>query len=265
MTSTPQDPPSPAKPGDLFATTRWSQVVAAADPRSPESHRALSLLCESYWPPLYAYVRRRVSDAHEAQDLTQEFFARLLDKNYLEVARADRGRFRAFLLTAIRNFLANEWDRARALKRGGGRTPLSLDFAREERGLDPEDANAATPEDQYERHWAVTVLQRVLVQLEQEFRQRDRQREFASLRAFLTDEQERGAYGEAARSLGTTEGAARMAAYRMRTRYRELLRQEIAQTVTDPADVDDEIHRLFAAVRVAGPADPPAESPPKSP
>lgn len=232
-----------------FDTTRWSQVLAAGRSGTPESARALSVLCRIYWPPLYGYVRRRVDDPEEARDLTQEFFTRLLEKNVVADADAGRGRFRAFLLTALRNFLANEWDKARAAKRGGGRRPLSFDFEAKERARAPEPADGATPERLYERQWAVSVLERTVDRLREEYRARGREERFERLHAFLTDGPAADQQRELAAVLGTSVVSVQRAVRRMRSDYRRLLRDEVAQTVLDPADVDAELRDLFEALR----------------
>ncbi len=230
-----------------FATTHWSLVLTAAKD-APDASEALATLCQNYWRPLYAYVRRRVADAHEAQDLTQAFFERLLERNYLAEADPQRGRFRAFLLTAFKHFLSKEWAKARTIKRGGDRLVFSLDFASEDSRMGIEPVDHLTPEQIYEQQWAMTLLERVVLRLEQEWNHARKDREFQTLKPFLIGSQQRG-YSEAAKELGTTEPAARMAASRLRKRYRELLREEIAQTVATKEDVEDELRRLFTIFR----------------
>lgn len=241
---------------ESFDTTRWSRVIAAGRRSSPESAEALSLLCRTYWHPLHAYVRGRVSDPDEAQDLTQEFFARLLEKNVIAQADGERGRFRSFLLAALKHFLANEWDKARADKRGGDRRALSFDPDQTECVVEPSDS--VTPEQLYERQWAVTLLERVLHRLRADFTSRGEDERFEQLKPMLLAADDRIAYADVAAKLGTSEGAARMAVHRMRRRYRELLREEVGHTVADPAEIDDEISGLFAALAV-----PAAEENPK--
>ena len=231
-----------------FASTRWSLVIAAGRRSSPEAAGALESLCRTYWFPLYAYVRRRVPDRHEAQDLTQEFFSRLLELNHFAVADPERGRFRAFLLTALKHFLTNEWEKSRALKRGGGRAPLSLDFDSGESRLSLEPANDQTPERLFDRQWAITLLDQVLIRLQTERDAAGKGRQFETLKQFLTGGREEASYANVAAELGMSAGAVKVAAHRLRQRYRELLRAEVAQTVAAPEEVDDEIRRLFEAL-----------------
>jgi RNA polymerase sigma factor (sigma-70 family) len=231
-----------------FATTHWSLVLAAGDRDRPQADDALARLCETYWYPLYAYVRRRVVDVHEAQDFTQAFFARLIDERPFEAADPLRGRFRAFLLTACKRFLINEWHKGRAAKRGGGRRPLSLDFDSGESRLGLVAVDAMTAEQLYEQEWAVTLLEHVLDQLRAEYAAKDRLPHFEALKHFLAGASRQTGYHDAARALGISEATAKVAAHRMRKRYRELLRAEIAQTVERPQDVDDEIRDLFAVL-----------------
>jgi len=230
-----------------FASTHWSIVLAAGHRSSPDSRAALAKLCGAYWVPLYAYARRRVLDVHAAQDLTQAFFAQLLEKNPLAVARPERGRFRAFLLTAFKHFLANVRDQARAQKRGGGVAPLPLDFASGESRLTREPADNMTPERLYERQWVLSLLEQVLARLRDEFIRAGKERHFEQLKVFITPQTAPASYAELAPALGLTEAAAAVAVHRLRRRYRELLRAEIAQTVASPNEVDDEIRSLFAA------------------
>lgn len=240
--------PPPRVDASAFATTRWSLVVGAAQPDSPESHAALGTLCQSYWYPIYAYVRRRVSDLHEAQDLTQSFFARLLEQGTIARADPDRGRFRAFLLTACKRFLINEWEQGRAAKRGGDRRILSLDFDVGESRYSVEAVDTLTPERLYEQQWAITLLARVLDQLQAECAAKGKQSQFERLKGFLSGPSRTKPYATAAAELGMTEAAVKVAAHRLRTRYRELLRSEIAQTLQSPDDVDDEIRNLFVVL-----------------
>jgi RNA polymerase sigma-70 factor (ECF subfamily) len=231
-----------------IATTHWSLVVAAGRRNSPQSAAALEALCRAYWQPLYAYVRRRVPDLHEAQDMTQEFFARLIEKDFLAQASAERGRFRSFLLTALKHFLANEWDKAQTQKRGGNRKILSIDLAAGESRYALEPVSALTPERAFDRQWAMTVIDDVMERLRDELAQSGKAGQFELLHEFLAGRPAPGAYDRAAIALGISVGAAQVAAHRMRLRYRELLRAEIAKTVADPADVDDEIRELVAAL-----------------
>jgi RNA polymerase sigma-70 factor (ECF subfamily) len=226
---------------DRFAATRWTVVLAAGQQTSQESRRALEELCRIYWYPLYAYVRRSGYDALTAEDLTQEFFARLLAKKSLADVEREKGKFRSFLLASLKHFLANEWDRARAQKRGGGQTFISLDAETRYR-QEPMDELSA--DKLLDRQWALALLEQVLARLEAE--------EFAGfehLKVYLTAGKEAIPYAEAAARLGTTEGAVKVAVHRLRKRYRALLREEIAHTVASPAEVDEEIRHLFAAFR----------------
>ena len=230
-----------------FATTHWSVVLAAAHDSRPEAAASLATLCETYWYPLYYYIRRRGYRAEEAQDLTQAFFATLLEKGSLKVADPDRGRFRSFLLASLNHFLANEWDRARARKRGYGRT-LSLDVEDAESRYALEPADHLTAERLFERRWALTLLDLVVAQLRQECAREGKERLFDRLKAFLGGAAAGAPYSQAAADLGMTEAAVKMAVHRLRRKYRRLLRAEIAQTVSSPEQVDDEIRHLFDAL-----------------
>ncbi len=234
------------RPGSL-PTTHWSLVLATGRRSAPQAHQALEMLCGTYWPSVYAYVRRRGINATEAQDLTQAFFAELLDKDYLLQATPERGRFRCFLLTVCQHFLSKYWARAKAQKRGGGRQPLSLDFAATDRRLEPLSA-ARTPEQEYERQWALALLAEVLDLLEREYTQAGKGSLLAALKPFLLGEHAGLTYAAVAEKLGMTEAAVKMAASRLRRRYRELLRQEIAQTVAGPEEVEDELKHLFTSL-----------------
>ena len=201
-------------------------------------------LCERYWYPLYAFIRRQGYAPDQARDLTQEFFVRLLEKNYVEQADQRRGKFRAFLLTAVKHFLLNEVDRASAKKRGGEYAFLPIEQEGAERTYQLEPAHDATPEKIFERNWAVTLLETVTDRLQREFIQAGKARQFESLKPMLTGESESIRYGEIAEELGLSEGAVKVAIHRLRRRFRELLRQEVAETVADPSLVDEEIHFL---------------------
>ena len=232
-----------------FASTRWSVVAAAGRKDSPEARAALAVLCRVYWYPLYAYARRRLARPDDAQDLTQEFFARLLEKDYLQAADPARGKFRTFLLTAFQRFLAKEHARAAAQKRGGDRRPLSLDFHEGEQRYCHEPADPTTPESLYERRWALTLLEQALARLRQEFTRAGKERLFEALKGTLTGDGTGEPYGRIGRDLGLSEPAVKTAAHRLRRRYQELLRAEVAQTVASPDEVEDELRDLFAAVR----------------
>ncbi len=244
----PTPTPKPGSNNDPFHTTRWSIVLAAGrDENTGSSAGALETLCQTYWYPIYAYVRRRVPTVHEAQDSTQAFFERILEKKTLANADPDRGRFRAFLLTACKRFLANEWHKGQAAKRGAGQQVLSLDFDAAETRYAIEAVDSLTPEIVYEQQWAVTMLNSVLEQLQQEFTDRAKSEQFDELKQFLSGSKS-VSYAEAAENLGMKEGAVKVAAHRMRTRYRELIRAEIAQTVESPDEIEDEIRRLFSVM-----------------
>jgi RNA polymerase sigma-70 factor (ECF subfamily) len=232
--------------GKSFTTTHWSLVLAAGHGSRPDAATALATLCETYWYPLYYYVRRRGYRAEEAQDLTQEFFVKLLEKGYLKVADPDRGRFRSFLLASLNHFLANEWDRARARKRGGKVLSLDIEGAESRYSLEP--ADDLTAEKLFERRWAMTLLDLVLVRLREEFAREDRERVFERLKGFLGGAAADAPYRQAAADLGMTEAAVKMAVHRLRRQYRRLLRAQIAQTVASPEEIDDEIRHLFAAL-----------------
>ena len=228
-----------------FATTRWSLVLAAGRPEDPGAGPALEELCSAYWYPLFAWARRRgISDA-DARDLVQDFFAWLLSKSTLAVADPDRGRFRTFLLTVFSNFLANEHDQAQALKRGGGRTFLPLEDTDGKVRFEP--SHDETPERLFDRDWAVTILQRVLDALREEYESRGREDLFLALRPLLDGRGEKSA-AEIAVERGTTEGAIRVGLHRLRRRFREELRREIGDTVVNGEDVEDEIRQLFIAL-----------------
>jgi len=229
-----------------FATTQWSVVLAAGNVGRHEARTALAQLCETYWYPLYAYVRRRVGNVHEAQDLTQAFFSHLLEKQAIARADRDRGRFRAFLVAAFKNFLANEWEKARAEKRGGGKAPLSIDVDSGESRYQIEPAHELTPETLYERRWVLTLLDRVLDGLRIELAEAGKAEHFDELKGALTGQPTAADYDRAAKALKISPAAAKQAAYRMRKRYRQLFREEVARTVADEAEVDDEIGRLLA-------------------
>ncbi len=234
--------------GHSFDTTQWSVIVAAGQPQHADRQRALATLCERYWHPLYAYLRRRGHSGDRAQDLTQEFFCRLLEKNYLQDAQRERGRFRNFLLAAFKHFLANEWDRAHAQKRGGHAVMLSLDFSQAEDAPGFEPSHDMTPDKAFERTWALAVLEHTLVRLRGEYAAAGKDALFEALKPALTAEQPMIPLKELGERLGMSEGAVKVAVHRLRQRYRAALRQEIAQTVAEPADIDAEIRDLFAAL-----------------
>jgi RNA polymerase sigma-70 factor (ECF subfamily) len=231
-----------------FATTHWSLIVAARQPDASAARQALAHLCTAYWYPLYAYIRRRGHLPDEAQDLTQEFFARLLERDLLGAADPDRGRFRAFLLAACKHFLANEHDRACAIKRGGGRAPLSLNLDDAEGRYGREPSHDLTPDKLFERRWALTLLDRTLARLREEFTAKGKGETFDRLRVFLVGDRGAPSHAELAAEVGMTAGAVKVAAHRLRQRYRELLREEIAHTVEGLEQIDEEVRELFAAL-----------------
>jgi RNA polymerase sigma-70 factor (ECF subfamily) len=239
-------PPSPGA-DHLFHTTHWSVVLAAGGRESEPAMAALEQLCRAYWPAVYAYARRCGHGPHDAEDLAQEFFHRLLDRQYLAQADPRRGRFRNFLLVAAKHFLANEWDRARAVKRGGRVTFISLErWAGAAETWEARDHE--TPDQAFARTWALAFLDRVLARLREELGRDEQRNQFDELKVFLTGIPSAPPYAEVAARLGTTEAAIKMAVQRLRRRFAEVLREEIAHTVSGPDEVDDEIRALFAAI-----------------
>ena len=230
-----------------FETTHWSMVLKASERSSDESEQALAELCQAYWLPIYAYIRRRVDDPNQAQDLTQTFFFKLLEKNYLQTADPAKGRFRAFMLTAAKRLVANQWDRDVALKRGGGVTLLRLDFDDAERDFQSQSCVLNTPEQLFLQDWARSLLDRVFEQIQSEFTAADKAQEFSQLKPFITIGDEPEQMADLAQKLGISVGAARVAVHRLRRRYRQVLRAEVAKTVRGADEVDDEIRSLFAA------------------
>ena len=228
-----------------FPATRWTLVVSAGAPDRKEARSALVSLCEGYWYPLYAYLRRRGYPADQAQDLTQDFFIRVLEGRYLDRADPEKGRFRSFLLTSLKFFVADEEDRHRAHKRGGGAV-LPLEFSSGEERYQCEPGHDETPERIFERRWALSVLDRVVERLRNEFVRHGRPEHFERLKVFLLGHSD-APYAALASEMNTSEGALKVAIHRLRKRYRELLRQEIADTVADPAEVESEL-RFLAAV-----------------
>jgi RNA polymerase sigma-70 factor (ECF subfamily) len=232
-----------------FYTTHWSLIAAAAGQEGTASQAALEELCRAYWYPIYAFVRRRGHSAEDARDLAQEFFRTLLEKGYLADADPDRGRFRAFLLTAVARFLSKERDKAAALKRGGGQPLLSIDFDDGETRYQREPSHEWTPERIFTRRWALTLLDRTLAVLRSEHEQAGKLPQYEALKVFLTGESGTPLLRQVAVDLGLTEGAVKVAVHRLREKYRQALRAQIAQTVATPEDVDDELRHLLAALR----------------
>jgi len=223
-------------------------VLTAARSDTTRACAALEKLCETYWYPLYAYVRRHGHSPEDAQDLTQAFFARLLERNWLDRADQQRGRFRSFLLSAMNHFLADEWDKAKAQKRGGGLAPLPLEFDAAETRYIHEPVDRVTPEQNYERRWALTLLDEVLRRLRLEYEQEGKAELFATLHPCLVGDRSSHPYVELAVKLDASEGAVKSAVHRLRLRYRQLLRYEIAQTVAEPGEVEEELRHLFAVL-----------------
>jgi RNA polymerase sigma factor (sigma-70 family) len=242
----PDGQPTSSYAPPRFATTHWSVVVAARDRASPEACAALAELCNAYWYPLYAFIRRQGNAADQAQDLTQEFFVLLLQPDFLASVDQQKGKFRAFLLAACKHFLSNERDRARALKRGGGRLLVSLDFEAAEVRYRQESSQTLPPDKLFERRWALTLLDQAVARLKLEFDDAGKSAQFQQLKAFLTGDKGKTTYSKLAEETGCTEGALKVAVHRLRRRYRELLREEIGRTLDDPAQVDAEIRDLFA-------------------
>jgi len=234
--------------GSFFATTHWTVVLAAGNQDSAVAVEAMEKLCRTYWYPLYAFVRRKGHDAPEAEDLTQEFFARLLRHDFPAGIKPGGGKFRSYLLTALQHFLTNEWQRARAEKRGGGRPVLSLQELDAEGQYRLEPADGATPETLFDRRWASVLLDRVREQLRREYAAEGKSDLFDKLQPCLTGAERLLPYAELARQFGQSESGVKMAVHRLRKRYGELLRQEIVQTVASPKDVEEEIRSLLAAL-----------------
>ena len=234
--------------GAIFATTHWS-VVLAAQGRSPAAGAALETLCRSYWLPLYAFIRREGYEIEEAKDLTQEFFARWLERRDFDAARQEKGRLRSYLLTSLKHFLTNERNRAAAIKRGQGQRLLSLDQFQQGEAAGFEPADTATADQIYERRWAMTVLNQVLARLEEEHRAAGKMQLFDRLQKSFTDDPDRSSQVKIAHELGMTENAVNQAFHRFRQRYRELLREEVAHTVAVAVDIEDELRHLIAVLR----------------
>jgi len=230
-----------------FTTTHWSVVLSAGSPESTRYQEAIEILCKTYWFPLYAYLRRCGYETHQAEDHTQAFFVSLFERQGLRLARAKRGKFRSYLLGAMRHFLSDEKDRAQAKKRGGGAKVLSLNFEGGESQYAREPVNQLSPEKLFERLWAVTVLRRSMQRLEAELATMHEEAVSKCLVAYLTPTEEQLSYRDMAARLNMTEGAVKAAIYRMRKRYRQLLRDEIAQTVVTEEQVEEELRDLFAA------------------
>jgi RNA polymerase sigma-70 factor (ECF subfamily) len=231
-----------------FTTTNWS-VVLEAQGQSPVAQAALEKLCRTYWRPIYAFVRRQGTEPEEAKDLTQGFFALLLERRDFDTVRKEKGRLRSYLLTSLKHFLTNERNRAMAIKRGEGQRLISLDQLHQGERAGFEPADTATPDQIYERRWAMTVLNEVLARMEEEHRAAGKTQLFDRLQKSFTDEPDRSSQIEIARELGMTENAVYQAFHRFRQRYRELLREEVAHTVAVAVDIEDELRHLIAVLR----------------
>jgi len=245
MSATESGSSAPVGHPAVFATTHWSVVLTAGRGDTPGAQHALARLCQTYWYPLYAYVRRRGYAPHDAQDLTQTFFARLLEHQSLTRADPDRGRFRSFILSAMNHFLISEWKRGMAQKRGGGSLTISLDLAAAEERFDLEPADPSAPDQLFEKQWALTLLAEVLNRLEGEYQSEGKIELFAGLKQTLTGSRESQPYAELSPLLGMNESAVKVAVHRLRKRYRELIRAEIANTLDQSEDVDGEMQHLF--------------------
>ncbi len=245
MSATNRDSDFDPAPRAALVTTHWSAVIRAGDKDSPEAREALAELCQTYWYPLYAFIRRQGCSPHDAEDLTQEFFARLIEKDFVADARREKGRFRTFLLTALKRFLANEWDRQHAQKRGGFQRLVSIDQDLAESRFSVEPAHGLQPDLLFERQWALALLERVLARLREEYGAADRAKLFEHLRSCLTGEESALPYAEIAARLNLSEAAVKMAAQRLRARYREILRNEIGKTVSSSDEIQEEIRHLF--------------------
>ena len=241
-------PTSGAHSPHEFCTTHWSVVLRAGRESGPESQAALEQLCQAYWFPIYAYVRRHVADPENAKDLTQEFFARLLARNLVSQADPQRGKFRAYVLTLLKHFLANQWERERALKRGGNQAPISLDALSAEERYALEPAESFPPDQIFDRKWAEATLERVQAQLRRDYEAAGMGNRYAQLKVFLLHGHVPKSYAGVAAELGLTEAAVKSAIFTLRKRFAETFRHEIAQTVDSPEEVEGEIRHLLAAL-----------------
>lgn len=240
---------SPLQGPRSFPTTEWTMVLEACHQDSPQAERALEKLCRTYWYPLYSFVRRSGYSPQEAQDLTQSFFAHLLEKNLLAKVRRERGRFRSFLLACLKNFLSLERQKAQAQKRGGDQQFLFLDVESAEARLDEEPAEVMTPERVYTRSWALTVLEEAFRQIEKDYRDSGKEHLFERLKPFLLGKKMPVTYAEVAKDLEATEGAIKMMVKRLRERYRHALRSVVASTVPSSEQIDAELRELLEELR----------------
>jgi RNA polymerase sigma-70 factor (ECF subfamily) len=244
----PKSEPEPEAPRKLFATTHWSVILVAQDPASPTAGEALAQLCTTYWFPLYVFIRREGHGPEDAQDLTQEFFARSLARDDLRAVNSDKGKFRSFLLASVKHFLANAWDHAHAAKRGGQLLSVPWDDQLAESHYSSAVPANLSAEEAYERQWTLALLDRVLIHLRDEYAGAGKGALFDGIQPFLSGKQPPSSYGELAERLGLTEGAIRVAVHRLRRRYGQMLRAEIAHTVASPEDIDAELRHLFAVI-----------------
>ncbi len=244
---TPNNTASAPPPHRWFVTTHWTAVLDAGRNDTTRAHDALATLCQSYWYPLYAYVRHRGYSPHDAQDLTQTFFARLLEKNTLSKITRDKGKFRSFLLTVLDNFLRDEWRRAKAEKRGA-LNAISLDAGSAETRFQDEPIDSTSAETIFERNWALALLEQAFQQVEREYQEEGKADLFAKLKFCLTGERSAIAYDSLAARLKTSEGNIKVMVHRLRHRYREVLRAEVAHTVSDPSEIETELRHLFNAL-----------------
>ncbi len=240
-----KDPEGFIREQEHFITTQWTAIVAAGADETSVSSVALEELCRSYWFPLYSHVRRKGHSEDEAKDLTQEFFAVLLEKNYVGQANRDKGKFRSFLLASLNHFLCNEWDKKKALKRGGDRTFLSLDDDSAEERFQLTHSSELSPEEEFDKSWAIAVLEHAMIGLEKELLAAGKEETFAQLKPFLSTKPAKGEYEQLAPKIGMTANAIGVAVKRLRERYRSLIRAEIANTLTDTGSVEDEMSHLF--------------------
>ena len=249
MPSVDSSPGMPCERKEWFATTHWSVVLSARDSVSPHAGAALDQLCRSYWYPLYAYVRRKGNDSEAARDLTQEFFAQLLAKRLLAGVDRNKGKFRSWLLGVMNHFLAHEWAKATAQKRGGGVPVFSLDETDAEDRYRHEPADNASPEKLFDRRWAFTLLERAAARLRDEYEATEKSAIYNALKAFVSADGTALSYEEAAQQLGLSTSATKSAIHRLRQRYQEVIREEIAQTVSTATEIDEEIRYLLAVIR----------------
>jgi RNA polymerase sigma-70 factor (ECF subfamily) len=247
MSADQQSSAAPVK-SEWFTATHWSVVLTAGQTSAPGAAEALEMLCRTYWYPLYAYVRRQGHAPHDAQDLTQEFFARLLARNYLGTVGRDKGKFRSFLLAALNHFMADERDRATAAKRGGGKVLIPLDEQEAETRYQADVASPLSPDKVFEKRWATTLLEQAFAKLRQESVAAAKGARFDRLKVFLEDGTEPGDYAAVGKELGMAANTVAAAVHRLRERYRELVRAEIANTVASPDDIKEEMRHLFAAL-----------------